>query len=60
MFDEYLRYLAVIHLNEPRSPDPDSQYSKSLDRLVEACEKAGVNYQQVMDEVLNEMQETKP
>ena len=56
MFAEHLKYLATVHLNEPRSPDPYSQYAKSLDRLIEACQQAGVDHQEVMRQVLNEMQ----
>ena len=56
-FDQHLKSLAEVYLNEPMSPDPQSLYAKALDRLVEASRLAGVDHHQVMSEVLNEMKE---
>lgn len=50
--NEYLEYLAGIHLTTVRSPDADSPYYKSLTHLVEACKREGRNHDVIMDQVL--------
>jgi hypothetical protein len=50
--NEYLIYLAKVHLNEPRNLDKNSEFFKSLDRLGKACSDAGLCHHLIMQQAL--------
>ena len=50
---KHIEYLATVYLKEPRSPELNSKYMKSLKNLIEACQEAGINHHDVIEEILN-------